>query len=89
MNAPTNRDKLRVLEKRILVHLDRVGYSSPIVLQVRFSLSRQAIQRSLDLLYTASFIDRPMNGLAVSLTWKQKNPTQAKELESLLKTHIA
>lgn len=76
-------------DKRILNYMNRVGYQTPLYLQVRFNIQRDTLQDILSRLYLQRLIDRPVKGLVVSLKWASENPEEIERINNLLGCHIA
>lgn len=89
MNQTPHKIELPSFERELLKYIDRVGYTSPVILRCRFKRSRQTINRAVDRLYLASRIARPMQGLIVSLAWADKHPHEKAAIEAALNIHIA
>lgn len=84
----SNYADLSPQESELLKHLDRIGYTAPVMLQAKFERSAKSIQHSLDRLYLRSLIARPMKGLVVSIKWAAKNPGKVKKLNACLGVNI-
>ncbi|NMC33932.1 MAG: hypothetical protein GYA36_15930 [Veillonellaceae bacterium] len=76
--------KLSLPEESVLHFLDDVGYTAPILLQIRFQVSMGRIQGILDILWKMGLILRPVKGLVISKSFLMQFPEHKSKIENSL-----
>lgn len=75
---------LSIPEDAVLKHLTEVGYTAPVILQIRYGVSMGRIQGILDILWKMGLILRPIKGLAISKEWLESHPEEKQKIENSL-----
>lgn len=75
---------LSIPEDAVLTHLTEVGYTAPVILQIRYGVSMGRIQGILDILWKMGLILRPIKGLAISKEWLENHPNEKQQIERAL-----
>jgi len=79
---------LKDREKQVMKYLDKIGYDSPVRVQIQFGWSRQKVFQTLDFLARAGYIERPQQGLILSRAWMNKNPHKVAEISMVLRINL-
>ena len=86
-----NKDHLSNLsipENAVLDHIELVGYTCPILIQIRFAVSMQRIQGILDILWKTGKVLRPAKGLVVSVKYLRNHPEERQKLQDILQKNL-
>lgn len=79
---------LSIPENAVLDHIELVGYTCPILIQIHFSVSMQRIQGILDILWKTGRVLRPAKGLVISVKYLQNHPQERSKLETILNRQL-
>ena len=79
---------LNQTERKVKNYLNKAGYSSPVIIQLKLGLSKYQVQQTLDSLWKRSIVARPIKGLAISLTWIENNPEEKTRIEEAIKSEV-
>ena len=79
---------LSIPENAVLDHIELVGYTCPILIQIRFGVSMQRIQGILDILWKTGKVLRPAKGLVVSVKYLRNHPEERIKLQDILQKNL-
>lgn len=79
---------LSIPENAVLDHIELVGYTCPILIQIRFGVSMQRIQGILDILWKTGKVLRPAKGLVISVKYLRNHPEERNKLQDILQKNL-
>ena len=79
---------LSIPENAVLDHIEMVGYTCPILIQIRFGVSMQRIQGILDILWKTGKVLRPAKGLVISVKYLRNHPEERVKLQDILQKNL-
>jgi len=80
--------KLSKTERRVRTCINQSLYTSPVIIQIKLSLSKYQVQQSLDSLYLRGEIARPVKGLVVGIKSSKYTPVLKEHIEASIKTEV-
>lgn len=90
VDLPNNPESsnLSIPENSVLDHIELVGYTCPILIQIRFGVSMQRIQGILDILWKTGKVLRPAKGLVISVKYLRNHPEERIKLQDILQKNL-
>ena len=79
---------LSIPENAVLDHIEMVGYTCPILIQMRFGVSMQRIQGILDILWKTGKVLRPTKGLVISVKYLRNHPEERSKIQDILQKNL-